>query len=297
MISFLEKENEELELELFSLKQARTVKVSAILNGDGIQSSFDADVLDKVYVATIEDGSPAEDAGLPEDSIILSLDGIELESIEQLVAIRDANKGNDIEIEYLTQEGEIVVSSISIPDPGEGEEVLLGTGLVQNEVALFQDLMILDYSNAKFLSGFAHSINISTVNFYGLGQLVAQSFEEKSIEPVSQGVGSIVAVADFTYTLVTINDFRSIFNLTATLSIVLAIMNILPIPLLDGGHVVFILWEKFTGKPLSDSVQEKIGKISFFLLIGLTIVIMLKDILLFDWPSRFINLFKDLLGL
>ena len=55
-------------------------------------------------------------------------------------------------------------------------------------------------------------------------------------------------------------------------------MNILPIPLLDGGQILFLVIEKIRGKALSVKMQERIAKISFFFLIGLSVLVILKDI-------------------
>jgi regulator of sigma E protease len=51
-------------------------------------------------------------------------------------------------------------------------------------------------------------------------------------------------------------DWRSFWNLTAFLSIILAVMNILPIPALDGGHVLFLLYEIVSGRKPSDKFLE-----------------------------------------
>jgi regulator of sigma E protease len=60
----------------------------------------------------------------------------------------------------------------------------------------------------------------------------------------------------------------------------LAILNILPIPALDGGHLMFLLIEKIKGKPLEDKVVEKISSIFFTLLIVLMVFIIFNDITL-----------------
>jgi len=67
--------------------------------------------------------------------------------------------------------------------------------------------------------------------------------------------------------------------MTALLSLVLAFMNLLPIPGLDGGHVMFLLFEVVTGKKPSDRVVEIGTTIGFFLLIGLMIYAMGLDIM------------------
>jgi len=66
--------------------------------------------------------------------------------------------------------------------------------------------------------------------------------------------------------------------LTALISIDLAIVNLLPIPALDGGHLVFLLIEKLRGKPVDEKMQETFAKYGFVFLIGLMILIIFNDI-------------------
>ncbi len=73
---------------------------------------------------------------------------------------------------------------------------------------------------------------------------------------------------------------------TAFISIVLAFMNILPIPLFDGGHILFLVIEKIRGKKMSTKTQNRIGQFFFVLLILITIAIVLKDVMQFEWPRR-----------
>ena len=72
-------------------------------------------------------------------------------------------------------------------------------------------------------------------------------------------------------------DWERFWLMTASLSIILAFMNLLPIPALDGGYVVFLLWEVFTGKRVSDAFMEKAVTAGFFLLMTLIVVINFWD--------------------
>ena len=66
--------------------------------------------------------------------------------------------------------------------------------------------------------------------------------------------------------------------LAALISLDLAIVNFLPIPALDGGHVLFLLIEKLRGKPLDEETIEKIGTAGFMFLIALMIFVIFNDI-------------------
>ena len=72
-------------------------------------------------------------------------------------------------------------------------------------------------------------------------------------------------------------DWRQFWTMTGTLSLILAFMNLLPIPALDGGYVVFLLWEVITGKRVSDAFVEKAVTVGFFLLMALLISVNFLD--------------------
>lgn len=74
-------------------------------------------------------------------------------------------------------------------------------------------------------------------------------------------------------------DWERFWLMTASLSIILAFMNLLPIPALDGGYVMFLIWEVITGKRVSDAFMEKAVTAGFFLLMTLIIVINFWDII------------------
>lgn len=73
-------------------------------------------------------------------------------------------------------------------------------------------------------------------------------------------------------------DWRRFWNLTAMLSVLLGFINLLPIPALDGGYVMFLLWEVITGKKPSDAVMEYTTMIGFFLLMILFVLTIGLDI-------------------
>ena len=73
-------------------------------------------------------------------------------------------------------------------------------------------------------------------------------------------------------------DWHRFWNITAFLSIVLAFMNILPIPALDGGHVMFLLYEIVTGRKPSDKFLERAQMVGMILLLSLLVFANGNDI-------------------
>ncbi len=89
------------------------------------------------------------------------------------------------------------------------------------------------------------------------------------------GFGTIGSIFPATW------DWHAFWMMTAFLSIILAFMNIIPIPGLDGGHVLFLLWEVFTGKKVSDKVLEKAEWVGFILLMALMVYANANDVVRF----------------
>ena len=73
-------------------------------------------------------------------------------------------------------------------------------------------------------------------------------------------------------------DWQQFWMMTAMLSLILAFMNILPIPALDGGHVLFLLFEVISGKQPSDKFLERAQMVGMLLLLGLFILAFYNDL-------------------
>ena len=80
-------------------------------------------------------------------------------------------------------------------------------------------------------------------------------------------------------------DWQAFWNLTALLAVVLAFMNIIPIPGLDGGHIVITLWEMITRKPVKPKTLDIIQNIGMILLLLLLVIANANDIIkvVNDW--------------
>lgn len=111
----------------------------------------------------------------------------------------------------------------------------------------------------------------TTMLIYGLYQIFAGKI------PLSDLHG-IIAITKVGGDVINTSGFFSGLLLTAIISLDLAIVNFLPIPALDGGHVLFLIIEKIRGKRLSDETVDKIGTFCFLLLIALMILVCFNDV-------------------
>ena len=106
---------------------------------------------------------------------------------------------------------------------------------------------------------------------YGLIQLVTGKI------PMSEMHG-IIAITKIGSDIIQYQGMLNGLLLTAIISIDLAIINLLPIPALDGGHLMFIIIEKIRRRPLDEKMVENISKTFFALLIALMILVLFNDI-------------------
>lgn len=98
------------------------------------------------------------------------------------------------------------------------------------------------------------------------------SFIDNAIGPV----GMFAVAGQFVST-----GWHEYLQLMAVISIALMVMNLLPFPMVDGGHIVFFLYEWIAGRPLSAKVMDVVHRLAFTVLLGLGLFIMYRDILFF----------------
>lgn len=129
---------------------------------------------------------------------------------------------------------------------------------------------------------FAQSIVKGTGDAFSLVFFQAKAFGKIFSGEIDarNSVGSVFSIA---------GQYPSTWNwpafwlMTGMLSMVLAFMNLLPIPALDGGHVMFLSWEIITGKKPSDKFLETAQKIGMLLLLSLMVFALTNDIMNFEW--------------
>jgi regulator of sigma E protease len=101
--------------------------------------------------------------------------------------------------------------------------------------------------------------------FGSYGQQLKLLFTSKEVK-LSESVGGLIT---FGKSAPQTFEWESFLRYLALISIILAFMNLLPIPGLDGGYVFFLLWEMITGRKVSDKVMERATTVGLVLLLGL----------------------------
>lgn len=106
--------------------------------------------------------------------------------------------------------------------------------------------------------------------------LMLRSFITGAVSP--RELGGPIMIVNVAYSVATQDSFSKLLHLLAILSVNLAVINILPIPVLDGGHIVFLGIEKLKGKPVSGNVLAMAQYVGLFLILGLMALVFFNDI-------------------
>ena len=218
-------------------------------------------------VGAISDGS--KNTALQPKDVVLALNGQPAKYFDQAKAILESNKNKTIPATILRDQKEIQVPVI-VSNDGK-----LGIGVGQLGMASLEKLGYYKVSKQEF--GFLESIPVGITK--GKDQLLGYGKQLKMIFSPSTGaykqVGGFKAIFDiFPSTW----SWEVFWNITALLSIMLGVMNLLPIPALDGGHVMFLLYEIVSGKKPSDKFLENAQMVGFVLLITLLLFANGNDI-------------------
>jgi len=190
-------------------------------------------------VDSIFPGSPANAAGLQKGDRIYSVNGVHTFSIEEFRNIIHSNNGRPIRLQILRGNDSLIVQPIA------NDSGLIGI-LYHPD---YGNYPVTDYSVLSAVRfGTSDAMEAITSNIKGLRQIFTG--KEKASESLQGPIGIATIYGG-------IWDWHRFWRITGLLSMVLAFMNILPIPALDGGHVLFLTVEAVTRKKLSDKFLER----------------------------------------
>jgi regulator of sigma E protease len=236
--------------------------VPKMLKGKGL---IDPRIPMPMIIKAIEKKSPARAAGLLSGDQLTGIDSLQLKYSDEFQTYLSKHKSKQVRISLL-RDGNAQIITV-IPN----EAGLLGISYTGRPVDQIFELKTIKY-------GFFQSIpagidkGFKTVADYLKQFKLLFSKHSKAYE----SLGGFITIGNI---FPGVWDWQSFWNLTAFLSIILAVMNILPIPALDGGHVMFLLYEVVTGRKPSDKFLEYAQIAGMVLLLSLLIFANGNDIL------------------
>ncbi len=226
----------------------------------------------QVLVEDVAQGSIAQAAGIKPGEAIVAAGGQDIVTIEQLQKIIRANENQSVGLIIENPVNNKTRAVTVVPKLNEQLKVpAIGVGL--------GELAVLDYKTfpQKLFSGFIHSYNTVDYSIGIFGKLIGAAVKSHNIAPVSEGVSGPVGIAQLTSQAVKMGAL-SVLQLAALLSLNLAVMNVLPIPALDGGRFFFLVMEAVTRRKVYPTVEKWVHTVGFVVLIGLILLITFNDI-------------------
>lgn len=182
---------------------------------------------------------PAQKAGLQKGDKIISMNNVETPFFQDVVKVLQNNKGKSLELK-VDRNNEILVLNAMIPEDGK-------LGFFPKREDSYFELVTKEYG---FFESFPAGMHKGYETFDSYVKQLKMMF---TVEDAHKSIGGFISIGK---AYDTVWNWPKFWSFTAFLSIVLAIMNILPIPALDGGHVMFLLYEVITGRKPNEKIME-----------------------------------------
>lgn len=217
-----------------------------------------------VVAAKIEDGTPAAQAGLQTQDTILSIEGVPIVSPVQLQNIVSGNKGKALSIRW--KRGGTVIPSVVTPN----SDGIIGVNM---QTIYNGPKLAVDYSLIEALGvGATDTKNAATAFFDMIGQIIKGNISFK------QSIGGPIRIAEIGAQTASLG-ITPFLTFMAVLSVTLAVINILPFPALDGGHLVFIILEGVARREVPVKVKLAFQQAGVVILLGFMIFVLYNDIM------------------
>ncbi len=227
----------------------------------------------KIQIIQVAAGSPAERTGLkPLDEIAgfkIAGQVMEISAVEEVQNFITQNL--DKEVVVLIQSGRELIERKVVPraDPPEGEGAL-GISLAATG--------IISYPWYEAIGrGAIDTVNIFRYTAVGYATIIKNVFVTGKAGVELSGPVGIAVITGKAARL----GFTYLMQFTALISINLAVLNIIPLPALDGGRLLFVGIEKLKGRPVSRKIEAAVNAVGFALLVMLMIYVTTKDVLKF----------------
>lgn len=216
--------------------------------------------VENAQMGKVQTGSPAEQAGFQNGDEIVQIEGEQIDTWEDFTSI--VRKNPDKELRMTVQRGEHTEKMTVTPQSAEIEDIEIG------QIGVYQAFEKSFLKTFKY--GITETYDTTKLILTNLGKLITGQY---SLDMLSGPVGIYDATDQVVKT-----GFTNFLMWTAMLSINLGIVNLVPLPALDGGRLLFVGIEAVRGKPIDPQKEGIVHFIGFALLMLLMLVVTWNDI-------------------
>ncbi len=221
-----------------------------------------------VQIGDVVENSPASEAGLIVGDTVLSINGVEADSYDALRGEIYENLGEEISI-FIDRNGEtseVFLTPRENPPENEGAIGIMMSSPVL-EINWFQALPMATAATGQ------HSLAVMKLP----GQLIRGSADAAGRPVGYKGMYDIFAGAKEGTLLPSTPAYINVLLFVVSITVSLGVLNLLPIPALDGGRILFVLPELITGRRISQKIQNVVNMVGFFAVILLLIYFNILD--------------------
>ena len=260
----MEREGKRVVLPVPETLVAELVRISSVKNFRAASLLAPRQLMDSTVVRAFAEYSAAYDAGVRAGDRILAINGIHSRFYDEFTGVLDSLKNERIELAVLRGKDTLQI-------PMElGRDGKLGVYFANTDRLEFA---VREYSFAAAIPAGIKK-GVSTLNSYVKQLKLLFSPEVKAYK----SVGGVMSMGNI---FPGVWDWQVFWELTAFISIMLAVVNILPVPALDGGHVLFLLYEVITRRKPGEKFLEYAQVIGMIFLIALFILVNVNDVVRF----------------
>ena len=226
---------------------------------------------DKVSVVAVSENSPAEKIGLQEKDVILSVNGKEITKGSELIEEVAKFRGKEVVLEVI-KKGEVEKSFFDIevrenPPEGEGS---MGVAISNTELIKAPWYRV----DKGIVAGFKEAYYWGEVIFGGVFKMIGGLLMGQVPKDVSGPIGMYEATSAIKEN----QGILAVIHFFGIVSVNLAVVNVLPFPALDGGRIIFVIYEMITKKRANQKIEATVNNIGMLLLLGLILLITVGDI-------------------
>lgn len=240
-----------------------------------------------VFVTELVKGAPAELAGMKLGDRVVKVDDTFIASTKELLDYNSGHRGKEVTVVLERESQQITIKLTPRQSPPSGQGPIGATITEAAADPSYGFLMVSSPNSARTRGiGFGESLSYGwkrTTDTLGLigniptrilrGQATAEEVRPASIVAISQIGGSIIQKSFQQQVIYPILDFA------ALLSVFIGVTQLLPIPGLDGGRIIFVIAELLRGKPINQEREGLIHMAGIIFLLGLTVIIVMNDII------------------
>ena len=269
MLSVIDESNNKKDIVLDVTGRTKELTApNAIFSGLGFQPF--QPIINPV-IASVTENSPAEKAGLKSGDTLLTIDGIEINGLEQFVELVFSRPGKRVDIE-IQRNGEVYLTEVKLGvKEDDASKGFIGLGTTIDKEQINQYLAIEKYSFPQNLTMAVDQTNemiVLTLNMFG--KMITGQISGKNLSGpvgIAKDAGTVAK-----------RGLIATLSFMAIISISLGILNLLPVPVLDGGQIVFVLIEKIIRRPLPDKIQIVFQQIGVGALLFLMVFALYNDL-------------------